>query len=49
MRSTVEVLEELEQYVQHQREEGEPDLRSVLWAIGKLKGDPDFVINEESE
>jgi len=42
-------LEKLEEFVQHMREVGNTDLRTVLFAIRELKENPDydFEIGEE--
>jgi hypothetical protein len=42
-------LLELEAFVQKLREEGDSDLRTVLWAIRKLIQDPNYSFVEEEE
>jgi hypothetical protein len=39
MITALEALEEIRQTVQHNRENGEPDLRCILYAIASLKKD----------
>lgn len=39
-------LKELRSYVSYMREEGDTDLRSILWAIDKLIEDPNYELME---